>query len=92
MSGLCHGLTKWNRPCGFAVKPPRDLRRACQPVHYSLSPGCAGHPVNDTADYVIIRDDWLWSRSLSTVENASKKKQLRYVSDPNETREIDEVS
>ncbi|KAH9996232.1 hypothetical protein BJV77DRAFT_170493 [Russula vinacea] len=30
----------------------------------SLS-GLRGPPVNDTADYVVIRDDWLWSRSLS---------------------------
>jgi hypothetical protein len=75
---------KRNRPGGFVVNPPRDLRHACQPVHSSLSPGCAGQPVNDTADYVVIRDDWLWARSLSlaTVQNASEKTQLRHVSDP----------
>jgi hypothetical protein len=65
------------------VRPPRDLRLACQPVHLSLSLGSAGQPVNDAVDYVAIRDDWLWSRSLSrpTVRNDSETKQLRYVSD-----------
>jgi hypothetical protein len=66
------------------VKPPRDLRRACQPGHSDLSLGYAGHAVNDTSDYFVIREDWLWSRSLSlaTVQNVSEKKQLRYVSGP----------
>ena len=73
-----------NQPGGVSVKPPRDLRRACQPVHLSLSLGCAGRPVNDAADYVVIRDDWLWSRSLSlaTVRKDPEKKQLRFVSGP----------
>ena len=68
-------------PGGFAVNPPRDLRRACQPVHSSLSLGCAGQPVDDFEDYIVIRDDWLWSRSLSlaTAQNASEREQLRYV-------------
>lgn len=66
------------------MKPPRDLRRARKTVHSGLSLGCAGHSVNDTSDYFVIREDWLWYRSLSlaTVQNVSEKKQLRYVSDP----------
>ncbi|KAI0251882.1 Endonuclease/exonuclease/phosphatase [Lactifluus subvellereus] len=62
----------------LSVKPPRDLRNACQPVHTYLSLGCAGMPVGDTADYVKIRDDWLWSRSqsLATVRQDSEEKQL----------------
>ena len=62
------------------VRPPRDLRLACQPVHLSLSLGSAGQPVNDAVDYVVIRDDWLWSRSLShpTVRKDSETNQLRY--------------
>ncbi len=38
--------------------------------------------MNDAADYVVIRDDWLWSRSLSlaTVRKDPEKKQLRFVS------------
>jgi len=53
-------------------------------VHSGLSLGYAGHTVNDSSDYFEIREDWLWSRSLSlaTVQNVSEKKQLRYVSDP----------
>jgi hypothetical protein len=71
-----------NRPGGVSVKPPRDLRHACRPVHLSLSPGYAGQPMNDSADYVVIRDDWLWSRSfsLATVRNDSEKERLTYVS------------
>lgn len=66
------------------MKPPRDLWQACQPVHSGLSLGYAGHTVNDTSDYFVILEDWLWSRSLSlaTVKNVSEKKQLRYISDP----------
>lgn len=65
-----------------SVRPPRDLRLACQPVHLSLSLGSAGQPVDDAADYVVIRDDWLWSRSLShaTIRKDSETKQLKYVS------------
>ena len=71
-----------NQLDGVSVKPPRDLRLACQPVHLSLSLGSAGQPVDDAADYALIRDDWLWSRSLShaTVKNDSETKQLKYVS------------
>lgn len=76
---------RWLKPYALhpsswlSVKPPRDLRRASQPVHSSLSLGFAGHSVNDTSDYFVIREDWLWSRSLSlaTVQNVSEKKQLR---------------
>ncbi|KAI9513375.1 DNase I-like protein [Russula earlei] len=62
----------------LSVKPPRDLRRTCQPVHASLSLSCAGQPVHDVADYTVICDDWLWSRSLSlaAVRMTSEKKQL----------------
>ncbi len=76
-------LKEVDQAIGFTVKPPRDLRRACQPLHSNLSLGYAGHTVNDTTNYVVIRDDWLWSRglSLATVQNTSEKKQLRYVSD-----------
>lgn len=37
--------------------------------------------VNDGADFVVIRDDWLWSRSLSlaTEEKVSEKEELVYV-------------
>ena len=40
-------------------------------------------PVGDTADYVKIRDDWLWSRSqsLATVRQGSEERQLMYVHD-----------
>ena len=53
-------------------------------MHSGLSLGYAGHTVNDTSDYFVIRDDWLWSRSLSlaTVQNVSEKEQLRYFSEP----------
>ncbi|KAF8491842.1 DNase I-like protein, partial [Russula emetica] len=76
---------RWLKPYALhpsswlSVKPPRDLRLACQPGHSGLSLGYAGHAVNDTSDYFVIREDWLWARSLSlaTVQNVSEKKQLR---------------
>ncbi|KAI0292853.1 hypothetical protein BC826DRAFT_1105265 [Russula brevipes] len=75
---------KWLEPYTFhpsswlSVKPPPDLRDVCQPFHSSLSPGCAGMPVHDVADYVVIRDDWLWSQSSSLATgHGSEKTQLR---------------
>ncbi|KAH9993327.1 Endonuclease/exonuclease/phosphatase [Russula compacta] len=65
-------------PSSWLSVKPRNLRYVCQPVHSNLSLGCAGMTVNDDADYVVIRDDWLWSRSLSlaTEEKVSEKEQL----------------
>jgi hypothetical protein len=53
-------------------------------VHSGLSLGYSGHTVSDTSDYFVIREDWLWSRSLSlaTDQDVSEKKQLRFVNDP----------
>lgn len=44
-------------------------------------------PVGDTADYVKIRDDWLWRQSLATVRQDSEEKQLMYVRDLKGRRE-----
>lgn len=44
-------------------------------------------PVGDTADYIKIRDDWLWRQSLATVRQDSEEKQLMYVRDLKGRRE-----
>ncbi|KAF8273650.1 Endonuclease/exonuclease/phosphatase [Lactarius quietus] len=61
---------------GITVKPPRDLRHEYQPVLLRLSEGCAGTPGNDAVDYTMIRDDWLYSKSWSSIRKNSEQKQL----------------
>ena len=63
---------------GLTVKPPRDLRNEYRPVLSRLSQGWAGTPGNDSEDYAIIRDDWLYSKSRSSIRKNSEQKQLRY--------------
>jgi hypothetical protein len=63
---------------GFTVKPPRDLRYEYRPVLSRLSQGFAGMPGNDAMDYTMIRDDWFYSKSRSTIRKNREQKQLRY--------------
>lgn len=65
-------------PIVVTVKHPRDLRHEYRPVLSRISQGCAGMPGNDAVDYTVIRDDWLYSKSRSTIRNSSEQKQLRY--------------
>jgi hypothetical protein len=62
----------------FSVKPPRDLRHEYRPVLSRLSLGCAGTPGNEAADYTMLRDDWLYLKSRSTIRKMSEQRQLRY--------------
>ncbi|KAI0305104.1 Endonuclease/exonuclease/phosphatase [Multifurca ochricompacta] len=74
---------KWLKPYSFhpaswlSVRHPGDLRHICRPVYTRLPLGCAGMPEDDTVDYVLMRDDWLSSKSRSTVRKSSKQQQLR---------------
>ena len=62
----------------FSVKPPRDLRHEYRPVLSRLSRGCAGTPGNEDVDYTMLRDDWLYLKSRSTIREMSEQRQLRY--------------
>ncbi|KAI9459235.1 DNase I-like protein [Lactarius psammicola] len=87
----CRGLMKgannrrsfqWLEPYSLypaswlSVKPPRDLRHDYRPVLSRLSQGCAGMPMDDAMDYTMIRDDWLYSKSRSTIRKKSEQKLL----------------
>jgi hypothetical protein len=58
--------------------PRRDLRHEYRPILSRLTQGCAGIPGDDAMDYTMMRDDWLYSKSRSTIRKSSEQKQLRY--------------
>ncbi|KAI0061131.1 DNase I-like protein [Artomyces pyxidatus] len=61
----------------LSVIPPRDLRYSTQPAHHRLSSGCAGLPGDEIADFMTLRDEWLYTKAQHTVQRDPARQGLR---------------